>query len=603
MENNICFGLDSDFENYLEEKRAADDIEKYQADNEDKLIEYVQETKEVDWFVAASEVDRKKEKIQKKFIEEKKEEEYLENFTFKYEQLKDYITVFEGKEAEENPDQQEADGIDIFTYTDKGKKCGINLTRLLKVFILEDNVLVDNNVIYMWNGKYWGIRNIGQCVKNSRGQELLDADISISVRGAKDFEYNLKIEDHFNTKFRKINFDNNPLVVFKNGTLDYKNGVFYQDYFNKKDYCTIYLDFNFDINADYTDFNILMNSLNRQFNDTEDKTKLLNIYTLQEMMGLAISPETCKGVFFVKGQGDSGKTFFLNIIEEILKDTDNITNVDIQEFSSNNRFIKKELIGKTVNLGGDLSSTVIKDSIMKTLTGGDTIRAEQKCLNETIRFNNKCTHIFACNKMPANYEDKTSAYYNRMFIIPFDNVIPKKEQIEDYVILQEINKNINKAIAFALVGLCRYLKNNKKITQTKEMETQKQQYRRSNIPLVDFFEELIEFIPEEDMDVKGTVVGVTIKSLHRLYKKWDEVINDNNDYSLKQNNFREQIQEVFNINYKEDPRRGHCFMGIRLKPDIEENYLGAANAYIIKDMRLENKRTENGREGGAIYKK
>ena len=101
MENKICFGLDSEFENYLEEKRTFDDVEKYDADNEDKLIEYVEETTGKNWFVAAAEVDRKKEAIQKKFIADKKEEEFVENFTFKYEQLKDYITVFEGEEAEE----------------------------------------------------------------------------------------------------------------------------------------------------------------------------------------------------------------------------------------------------------------------------------------------------------------------------------------------------------------------------------------------------------------------------------------------------------------------------------------------------------------------
>ena len=604
MENKICFGLDSEFENYLEEKRTSDDVEKYDADNEDKLIEYVEETTGKNWFVAAAEVDRKKEAIQKKFIADKKEEEFVENFSFKYEKLSDYIRIEDDRVAEENPDQLEANAIDIFSYDKKGNKIGINLSRLLKVFILEDNVLVDNNIVYNWTGKCWGIRNIGQCIKKSRGQELLDADISISVRGAKDFEYNLRIEDHFNTKFRKITFDNNPYIVFKNGTLDYRQGIFYRNYFNKQDYCTIYLDFNFDVNADYTDFNILMNSLSRQFNDTEDKTKLLNIYTLQEMMGLAISPETCKGVFFVKGQGDSGKTFFLNIIEEILRETDNITNIDIQEFKSENRFIKKELIGKTVNLGGDLSSATVKDNIMKTLTGGDTIRAEQKNLNETIRFNNKCTHIFACNKMPANYEDKTSAYYNRMFIIPFDNVIPKEEQLEDYIILKQIRENINKALAFALVGLCRYMRNNKKITRTKEMDAQKQQYRRSNIPLVDFFDELIEIIPEEDMNEKGAIVGLTVESLYKLYKLWDYGTNGNNDYSLKQNNFRDQIEEVFNITTKRDGRRGQIIKGIRLKNDIDDLYFGSNNIQIVKNMRIEkNNETESGREGGAIYKK
>ena len=605
MDAKNYFGVDEDFENYIIEKQQEADIEKYDANNETKLMEYLEEKENINSFVALSELDKKKETIQQQYINEMKEKDYLENFTFHHEQLANVVHQVEDLTCDNDPNKEQAEEIDIFKYDKDFNKVGISVFGMLEYLILKGDILIDNNLCYSWreDGKAWEVKDLDFIIMNLQKEKIKREKLYIPTKTVNEIVAQVRKSKDFLVSYKDIKFNDKPVIAFKNGTLDYGKCEFYKDYFCKEDYCSIYIDYDFDINADYTQFDLLMNTLNRQFFEEKDKTKMLNIFALQEMMGLAISKEVCKGLFFVKGQGDSGKTFFLKIIEKILKKTNNVCLIPMQKFSENNRFVNQELINKTVNLGGDLPATKLKESNIKILTGGEMIRAERKGDNNIIIFENICTHIYTCNKMPSNYEDKTSAYYNRMFIIPFDKVIPKEEQIATKDILSEIDRHISEAIAFAVLGLIRCYKNKNEITITKEMEVQKQQYKQSNITLVDFFEEFIDIIDEKEAE-KGQVIGFTVDSFYKLYKQWDYNANGSNDYSLKQNNFRDQVEEVYNLTSKRDGRKGQIIKGIRLKEDIAENHLGSEHFQIIRNLRTEkNNDTKEGKEGGAIIKK
>ena len=132
------------------------------------------------------------------------------------------------------------------------------------------------------------------------------------------------------------------------------------------------------------------------------------------MMGYSLTPfNNAKKAFVFNGKGDTGKSTFLNIIEDMITER-HISNIPIQGLGD--RFNTAELFGKLVNIYADLPSTPIRDgSMLKVLTGGDKVSAERKG-QDPFTFLNKAKFIFSCNGLPPNYGDRSDAFYNRLII-------------------------------------------------------------------------------------------------------------------------------------------------------------------------------------------
>jgi putative DNA primase/helicase len=98
---------------------------------------------------------------------------------------------------------------------------------------------------------------------------------------------------------------------------------------------------------------------------------------------------------------------------------DNVSNTSLTNLLSN-RFAKKELEGKNVNIDMEMSKATIDDmSVLKELTGTQPIRIEPKYQQAyTTRLWAK--HFFSTNEMP-EMNDYTDAHYRREVIISFPN--------------------------------------------------------------------------------------------------------------------------------------------------------------------------------------
>jgi P4 family phage/plasmid primase-like protien len=118
------------------------------------------------------------------------------------------------------------------------------------------------------------------------------------------------------------------------------------------------------------------------------------------------------------GFGSNGKSVLMHVLTK-LHGEDNVSNTPLANLL-NNRFAKKELEGKNVNIDMEMSRATIDDmSVLKELTGSQPIRIEPKYLQAyTTRLWAK--HFFSTNEMP-EMKDYTDAHYRREVIVSFPN--------------------------------------------------------------------------------------------------------------------------------------------------------------------------------------
>ena len=143
------------------------------------------------------------------------------------------------------------------------------------------------------------------------------------------------------------------------------------------------------------------------------------IQVVLEMIGyMATSDISAKHFFVFEGEGNTGKTEFLNLVQNFIGSR-NITITSLQDIADN-RFALSGLENKLLSIFDDIGDTPIKStSAIKVLTGKfSTIRVEHKGVDAYMA-PLYARMLFTCNMMPACYTDHTEAWYNRPLIIPF----------------------------------------------------------------------------------------------------------------------------------------------------------------------------------------
>ncbi len=142
-------------------------------------------------------------------------------------------------------------------------------------------------------------------------------------------------------------------------------------------------------------------------------------------------------LLFLYGPSRSGKSTFLRILQWIAGD--NLSSSVSMHQLSNNRFAVARLFGKILNTFADLSADDLKDlSILKSLTGEDTLEVENKC-QPLFKLENMAMLAFSANSVPAVAETSL-AYFTRVSAFRFDQTFLGKEDpsIEDRIHESEI---------------------------------------------------------------------------------------------------------------------------------------------------------------------
>lgn len=140
---------------------------------------------------------------------------------------------------------------------------------------------------------------------------------------------------------------------------------------------------------------------------------------LREIMAICLIPFTSlqKCVVLV-GTGSNGKSTFLNGLQDFIG-LDNICNIPLHTLTNPmEKFARAGLVGKLVNIFGDMSTKKIEDAAnFKPLVGEDRITIEFKH-KSAFYYTPFCKLIFSCNEVVRS-DDDSEGYKRRFIHIPF----------------------------------------------------------------------------------------------------------------------------------------------------------------------------------------
>lgn len=274
-------------------------------------------------------------------------------------------------------------------------------------------------------------------------------------------------------------------------------------------FCINGFDYDYDSAATYPRF---MKYL-EEVQPNEENRKML-----QMMTGLLLLPDTSYNVaFFLHGQGGTGKTVMINVLEGLLG-KDNRCSIPLSNFGA--RFDKVHLTEKLANLVGEMP--IMPDSgriadmegIFKSVTSGDEISVERKFVDSrTARVTARC--VFATNELP-RFSDRSNGVWDRLRLIPF-NVVVRNTEKQDPHLIDKLLEERSGILNWALQGLAE-LREYTVFPLSEESRRTLEQLRAESDHEATFLSETVQADPEG---------GVNSMSLYTSYRRWCQ----NNGYN------------------------------------------------------------------------
>lgn len=433
--------------------------------------------------------------------------------------------------------------------TDKGK-VNTNQNRVLEYLITNIPLITVNNQHYLYEkGVY---KSVTRNHINMVVQDHLVGDYKTNTlrNGIASLWINdrsvMKNPEQINNM---VDLNSNKLL------LNLKNGIYNVltkelRPHNYKDYSTIQIKANYNPNLNDSNGLIFNKFLNEVAPDQD--TQIL----LQEILGYSISPlNNAKKSFILYGESNTGKSIFLGLITGLLGQ-ENVSAVPFQQLD--NRFSTASLYGKTVNVCADLPKGAINDdSVFKQLTGGDIMKAEFKGQDE-FEFVNTAKLIFSTNSLPENYGDEGNAFYNRLILIPFNQVIPEEKQ--DKTLNLKLQQELDYIFMWGLEGLERLIQNNMKFSISKESKELLENYKISKVDnTLEIIKDMIDLgLLQEHyhfkyLENKTEIALYTIPIYKELLLYSKEYLSkpERNSIYLNRKEFQEALQkENYFIDYK-----------------------------------------------------
>jgi len=299
-------------------------------------------------------------------------------------------------------------------------------------------------------------------------------------------------------------FDKDPwLFNCQNGTIDLKTGKLREH--RAKDMLTKIspVDYDPEVGLDLWD-----KFLDAVTNGDKEKKDFL-----RRAVGYALTGVTTEEkLFFVHGATATGKSTFIEAVKAMLGDY--AITADFETF------LRRKDIGTVRNdiarlhgarLVGSLEMEEGKhlaESLVKTLTGGDTI-ATRFLYKESFEFKPQFKLWLAANHAP-RVRDDDAAIWRRIIRIPFEHEIPEGDQDPRVKATLRDPQIAGPAIlAWAVKGCLAWQKHGLAVPETIKRATA--EYRESQDPLRDFYDEWCEF---------GQASYVPVKELRTRYDEF-----------------------------------------------------------------------------------
>lgn len=347
------------------------------------------------------------------------------------------------------------------------------------------NIFLKTQAFYDEEGRFWVWDEKKQEYYRETNEKQFYKKL-IQDEGINKTNYLNEIKDQ--VKAFVLNNENKPeklgreWVFCANGCVNYKTGEFKQ--FGSEKF--IHNRIPFDYNPQAKSFQI-----DKLFNDWVEKPKYL--YELIGYSLLRVYPEG--KMFFLFGLGNNGKTTFTNLLKLLFNGhvndgyelgkfkANNTSSVDLDQLVEN-RFMGAQLFRKYINISGETSFTLIKDTkIIKKATGNETINVEEK-YSAPFELYNYAKLIFATNKIPKS-ADNTEGWYRRLIVVEF-KTIPKNKVIPD--LLSTLTREDMEYLLYKSIEALKNLANNNFVFQIERDKNMREIYDNLSDPVSYFIQ-------------------------------------------------------------------------------------------------------------------
>lgn len=326
---------------------------------------------------------------------------------------------------------------ELYKLDKNGQPCRIYDNRvaekvkgLVSMFVLEGKVYIYESGVFRLDEGEKRLRNI---------ISTFVPDTLVTFRSINAVVQLILSDEYLDITMEEINNYPPYVVNFKNGMLNIKTGEILP---HDKEYRSInQIPHNYVPDADIKT-SVFWEFLQSRVTDPEDRQMLL------EYMGYCL----CHGIIFQKfmilvGRGNAGKSQILDEVKRIVG-SENISGIPLQKVGE--RFSTAKLLGKQVNVCGDLSADAVKDtSVIKQLTGEDLVQGEYKG-GSIFFFKNTAKFMFSCNELPTILDERSNGFYRRLLIIRFDT---EGDYITDLHQKIRDERDVEKVIAGAMTAM------------------------------------------------------------------------------------------------------------------------------------------------------
>ncbi len=340
--------------------------------------------------------------------------------------------------------------------------------KLAEYLIDKYKIITIHQRIYTYKDGYY-TENVNMQIEKSI-QEILDDKWS-SKYSDETLEF-IKIQTSINAK----EAERVPMKVnLKNGIFDFESNSLLPHNTNIKFLYQINANFNKDAKCERLD----------KFMEEVFKTKE-QVYTMWENVGyILLGKMNLKRFLVLVGSGDNGKSVFLRLLIKFLGE-DNVSSDTLQRLAGD-RFSASNLFGKLANISADLDEEDVRATgMIKSLTGDDLITADRKFL-KPFQFKNTAHLIFSCNQLPILTNGGDEAFYNRLQIVQC--LTKFNEETRDVNLFEKISTEeaMSTFLNRAIEGGFRLLKNKDFTISTKHHSEYKENYKKENDSVIDFF--------------------------------------------------------------------------------------------------------------------
>lgn len=227
---------------------------------------------------------------------------------------------------------------------------------------------------------------------------------------------------------------------------------------------------------------------------------------------------------FIVGEANTGKSVLLRLIEKMIG-YNNVSNIELQELSK--QFNASGLLGKLVNVHGDLTSTALKDtSTFKNVTGEDSLRVEKK-YKEAITIRPYAKFIYSMNRIPKQIDEQSEGFYRRLLILR----IPKRGD-EIFNLEEELEKEIPYIMGFLMNKLNHVVQHGYDLFESPNSIEEVRRLKELSDSVEAFLNECVIFI-DEARELKTEV-----------YSKYNDYCIEYGRKPLNKSNFYNELREM-----------------------------------------------------------